>query len=100
MSCKLIHPSLGDNNVIFFLLFLRSLIALFISCPDNVLEPMPSESTHEAEEKLPLREFVGELIFRRQVHLQGVVFHCVIIKAFDRQLSVVWDVQVHYILLL
>lgn len=100
MLHEFLEPALGDGNALLLWVLLGNLEALLLGLGDDVLHVLLAEAAQDTKEELPLRQLVRELLLRRQVLLQLIVLHRILVEVLHGDLRVGGNLEADDLVLL
>jgi hypothetical protein len=100
MLIEQLEPAVGDGDALLLGVVFAHLEALAGGRVDDVLHVLLPQRAQDAEEKLALRQLVGELLFRWEVLGEDGVLHGVLVEVLQRELLVAGDIEADDLVLL
>lgn len=94
---QLLQPGAGHDDGLFLRVVLRSLEPVLVRLLDDIGHVLPPEGGQHAEEEVPLRQLVGQLLPAGQVLGKHLVLHGVVEHVLDRQLRVAGHFDVDHL---
>ena len=99
MLHELLHPGFTDEDALLLRVVVADLEPLALSLRDDVLHVVATKCTQDTEEKVPLGQLVGHLLFGWQVLAEERVFHGILVEVLHRDLLVGGNLQSDHLVL-